>query len=184
MTQIKNWEAIVPARKGSKRLPNKNMYLINDKPLLEYTIEYINRSLKVNDVYVTTDDDIISEYCFKNKIKVIRRPESLGGDTPIIDVYKHALVHVENHKNIEILLGVQVDHPDRNLSLDKVIEIFKKEKADRLFSTEKDGKKNGAHYVLSSYFLNNNVSRKDVNIIDDCTNIHYLKDIEKAKKNL
>ena len=176
--------AIIPAKGGSRRLPNKNMYLINDKPLLEYTIEYINRSLKVNDVYVTTDNDIISEYCYNKKIKVIRRPENLGGDTPIIEVYKHALAHVENNKDIEILLGVQVDHPDRNLSLDKVIEIFKKEKADRLFSTENDGKKNGAHYVLSSYFLNNNVSRKDVNIIDDCTNIHYLEDIEKAKKNL
>ena len=36
--------------------------------------------------------------------------------------------------------------------------------------------------MLSRYFLLNNISRKDITIVDDCTNIHYLKDLKKAEK--
>jgi CMP-N,N'-diacetyllegionaminic acid synthase len=30
---------VIPARGGSKRLPNKNIKLLNNKPLIEYTID-------------------------------------------------------------------------------------------------------------------------------------------------
>ena len=36
--------------------------------------------------------------------------------------------------------------------------------------------------MLSSYFLLNNISRKDITIVDDCTNIHYLEDLKKAEE--
>ena len=81
-------------------------------------------------------------------------------------------------------MGVQVDHPDRRLSIDKVLDIFLKEEADRLFSTDKAGKKNGAHYVLSKFYLDNNKSRKDISVKDNCTNIHYKEDLLKAAKFL
>ena len=176
--------AIIPAKGGSKRLPNKNMHTINGKPLIEYTVAYVNSSKIIDDFYVTTDDKNIKKYCIENNIKFIMRPPKLGGETPIIDVYKHALEQIAFSFKIEILLGVQVDHPDRQLSIDETIKIFKEEKADRLFSKEKNGTKNGAHYILSKYFLNNNTSRKDVTIIDDCTNIHYIEDLKKAEENL
>lgn len=176
--------AIIPAKGGSKRLPNKNMYPINGIPLIEYTIKYVKNSKIINDFYVTTDDEIIKDYCIENNIKYIMRSQKLGGETPIIDVYRHALKKINFSFKVEILLGIQVDHPDRKLSVDETIEIFNKEKADRLFSKEKNGTKNGAHYILSKYFLNNNISRKDITIIDDCTNIHYIEDLKKAEKNL
>ena len=176
--------AIIPAKGGSKRLPNKNMHPINGRPLIDYTIEYVKNSKIINDFIVTTDDKIIKEYCIENNIKYVMRSQKLGGETPIIDVYRHALEKINFSFKVEILLGIQVDHPDRQLSADETIEIFKKEKADRLFSKEKDGTKNGAHYILSNYFLKNNVSRKDITIVDDCTNIHYIEDLKRAAENL
>ncbi|MDA9708858.1 hypothetical protein N9V56_05365 [Alphaproteobacteria bacterium] len=175
---------IIPAKGGSKRLPNKNMHLLNGRPLIEYTLDYVKKCNEIDDVYVTTDNAEIVKYCNNKNIKIIQRPESLGGETPIIDVYKHAMQNIPQSHLIKILIGLQVDHPDRTISLEESLKIFNDSKVDRLFSKEKNGTKNGAHYILSRYFLINNTSRKDITIVDDCTNIHYLEDLKKAEQNL
>ena len=51
---------------------------------------------------------------------------------------------------VEILID-QVDHPDRKVSLEETLKIFIDSNADRLFSKEKSGTKNGAHYILSRF---------------------------------
>ena len=52
--------AIIPARKGSKRLPGKNKKFLNGRPLINYTIEAAINSGMTEDIIVTTDDkDII-----------------------------------------------------------------------------------------------------------------------------
>lgn len=176
--------AVIPAKGGSKRLPNKNMYIINGKPLLEYTLQYVKKSKLINEFYVSTDNKQIMDYCVSSRIKYIQRPISLGGETPIIDVYRHFLTQINFSQKINILLGLQPDHPDRRLSADQTIKLFIDEKADRLMSKQKNGEKNGAHYILSKKYLSTNISKKDVTIIDDCTNIHYMADIIKAGKHL
>ena len=35
--------AIIPAKCGSKRLPNKNMAILNGQPMINYSIEYIKK---------------------------------------------------------------------------------------------------------------------------------------------
>ena len=176
--------AVIPAKGGSKRLPRKNMFLINGKPLLEYTVKYIEKSKLINKFYVSTDNVDIINYCIQNKIKYVKRPESLGGDTPIIEVYKHFLTQVNFSDKINVILGLQPDHPDRRLSVDKTIELFLKEKADRLVSKNEKGEKNGAHYILSKRYFTEEITYKDITVIDNCTNIHYKEDILKAEKYL
>ena len=56
--------AVIPAKGGSKRLPNKNMHIINGKPLLEYTVRYVKESKLINDFYVTTDNKQIIDIPF------------------------------------------------------------------------------------------------------------------------
>ena len=51
-------------------------------------------------------------------------------------------------------------------------------------SKQKNGEKNGAHYILSKKYLNDNISSKDITVIDNCTNIHYKSDILKAEEYL
>lgn len=174
---------VIPAKGGSKRLPGKNMAILNGKPMIDYSIKSASESKCTDLVYVSTDDDYIANYVQKKGLQVIRRPVSLGGEIPIIEVYRHAIKYI-NKSNINILVGLQPDHPDRKIKIDEAIEIFREASADRLMSTEKDGTKNGAHYILSDYFIKTGTSRKDVTIIDDCTNIHYIEDLEKAAKNL
>ena len=47
--------AIIPARSGSKGLPNKNVLMLIDRPLIAYTIEAAIESNVFDKVIVTTD---------------------------------------------------------------------------------------------------------------------------------
>lgn len=175
--------AIIPAKGGSTRLPNKNMALLNGRPMIDYTILAAQESDRVDCIYVSTDSDEIAAHAKAMGVDVIRRPTSLGGDVPLVEVFQHALAALDD-PNIEIVVGFQADHPDRNVSLNEALEIFEAEGADRLMSTEADGTKNGAHYILSRRYLETGESRKDTVIVDDCTNVHYQSDLDKAAQRL
>ena len=73
--------AIIPARGGSKRLPRKNIALLNGKPLLAYTIEAAKESGVFDCVCVSSEDDeilsVAEEY---GADKALRRPDELAGD--------------------------------------------------------------------------------------------------------
>jgi CMP-N-acetylneuraminic acid synthetase len=174
---------VIPAKGGSTRLPNKNMALINGTPMIDFSIAQAKACECADRICVTTDSDEIAVHCEKQGIEVIRRPTSLGGDTPIIDVYRHALENTAS-TNIKAIIGLQVDHPDRTVSIDDAYAMFREKDVDRLSSTEADGTKNGAHYILSRHFLDTNELRSEYSIIDDCTNIHYQEDLDKAALNL
>lgn len=49
--------AIIPARSGSKGLPDKNIKLLCGKPLMAYSVEVATRSGKFGKVFVSTDSD-------------------------------------------------------------------------------------------------------------------------------
>ena len=70
---------IIPARGGSKRIPDKNIVDINGRPLISYTIE---ACLELTpDVYVSTDSDKIHDITIKHGARVVRRPDELATDT-------------------------------------------------------------------------------------------------------
>jgi pseudaminic acid cytidylyltransferase len=53
--------AIIPARGGSKRIPQKNMKLFLDKPIIEYSINAALQCSHIDRVIVSTDDPKIAE---------------------------------------------------------------------------------------------------------------------------
>lgn len=53
--------AIIPARSGSKGLPDKNIRLVNGKPLMAYTIEAALQSGCFDTVHVSTDSEKYAE---------------------------------------------------------------------------------------------------------------------------
>jgi CMP-N-acetylneuraminic acid synthetase len=175
---------VIPAKARSSRLPNKNMVELNGRPMLDYAIDEAKACKRGLFSYVSTDSDQIAAHAHSRDIPVIRRPESLGGDVPILDVYRHALANMPEGDKVTTVVGLQVDHPDRNVSIDETLDLFERESADRLMSTEADGTKNGAHYVLSRHFVDTGESRKDVVIVDDCTNIHFAEEVEQAAVRL
>ena len=53
--------AIIPARGGSKRIPNKNIKSFHGKPILAYSIEAALNSNLYDEVMVSTDDEKIAQ---------------------------------------------------------------------------------------------------------------------------
>ena len=141
--------AIIPAKKGSKRLKNKNLRIILKKPLLYWTAIYSSKSKIIQNTYVSSESKTVLNYAKKIGLKTIHRPKNLCGETPIIDVYKNENNKLKKKLNIKTIVGLQPDHPDRNLKLDKVLNKFLSKKADFLYSIDNKKKKNGAHYILS-----------------------------------
>ena len=74
--------AIIPARSGSKRIKDKNIYELCGKPLIDYTVEAALES-GVDDVVISSDTE---SYARKN-CKFFKRPKELAKDeTPMLPV--------------------------------------------------------------------------------------------------
>lgn len=84
---------IIPARKGSKRLPGKNKKRLAGKELVRYTIEAALKSTRVDDWVLSTDDpDILAIGREYEALKTIKRPEEISGDNALAITYvQHAL---------------------------------------------------------------------------------------------
>ena len=52
--------AIIPARKGSKRIKNKNIKLFNGKPIIAWSIEEAKKTKIFDEIIVTTDCEKIA----------------------------------------------------------------------------------------------------------------------------
>ena len=80
MLRNKKILALVPARGGSKGIKNKNIKLINKKPLIQYTLDFIN-SLKFIDLkIVSSDSKKILNIALKNNFLTFKRPKKYSGD--------------------------------------------------------------------------------------------------------
>ena len=85
---------IIPARAGSKGIPNKNIRLLAGKPLICYTIQSALLSNKLDTILISTDSEeviAISEQYERIEIPFIRPKELSSDTTPTIDVIRHAV---------------------------------------------------------------------------------------------
>ena len=71
--------AIIPARKGSKGIKNKNIKLLNGHPLIAYSISAALKSRKINRVICSTDS-----------FKIAQIARKYGAETPFLRPYKFA----------------------------------------------------------------------------------------------
>ena len=73
--------AVIPARAGSKRIPNKNIKNFSGKPLIVYTIEQALSASYIDRVIVDTDSEDIAKIVRENKAEVpFLRPAELAQD--------------------------------------------------------------------------------------------------------
>ncbi|PLY06390.1 MAG: acylneuraminate cytidylyltransferase [Arcobacter sp.] len=72
----------IPAREGSKRVPRKNFRLMNNKPMISYTIDASIKANITKEMYVNTDDTEIIDYVIKTytDFKIYKRDKKLAED--------------------------------------------------------------------------------------------------------
>ena len=85
--------AIIPARGGSKRIPRKNLYPLNGKPMIAYAIELAKESGLFRRIIVSTDDEEIAAISqeYGAETPFVRPPELSDDFTGTTPVLLHAL---------------------------------------------------------------------------------------------
>jgi len=126
-------KAIIPARGGSKGIPNKNIVDLGGFPLIAYSIVASKKAGL--ETYVSTDSEEIAKISKEWGAKVIMRPKEYATDTsPDIDFIKHAIKYI----NTDYLVHLRPTTPFRNPELIKqAIREMEKSKATSMRSAHR-----------------------------------------------
>ena len=91
--------AIIPARGGSKRIPDKNIKLFSGKPIISYSIEAAKISGLFEKIIVSTDSQKIAHTAKEYGAEVpFMRPKNLSDDfTPTAPVRKYLVYVLKNY---------------------------------------------------------------------------------------
>ncbi len=126
--------ALIPARGGSKRVKDKNIRYLQDKPLIVHTIEQAKAAKLVTRVIVSTDSLKIKEVAQAFDCEVIDRPAEFATDTATtLSVLQHALRHLQEKEkyNPTYLVLLQPTSPLRTAEdIDKAINLMKNNNVD------------------------------------------------------
>lgn len=136
--------AIIPARGGSKRLPEKNILSLGGIPLIAHSILFAQKNnTVVSDIYVSTDDETIKEVALQYGAKVINRPNSLSGDfEPTITAVQHILGNISCVIDNVILLQPTNPLRPENL-LEEAFESYQESNCESLFTVTRNHQKLG-----------------------------------------
>lgn len=124
--------AIIPARKNSKRIKNKNIKKFNDKSMIYWTISKLKKFKIINKILVTSDSDLILKKAKKFKAdECLKRPNYLAtGKATTKDVIVHGIKYLKR-KNIfpSLILCVYPCTPFLRLNdISKAIKLVKQNK--------------------------------------------------------
>nr|WP_295000983.1 glycosyltransferase [uncultured Methanobrevibacter sp.] len=156
---------VIPARGGSKGIPRKNIRLLNNKPLISYSINIAKSSEYVDDVVVTTDDSEIALLSEKFGASVIRRSEELAGDeVPLDPVVYDAMVQKEKSAfdEYDIVITLPPTSPLLKTStLDSAIEKFDDFAVDSVISVVDDRHLSWGYDESNERYFPNYIERKN-----------------------
>jgi CMP-N-acetylneuraminic acid synthetase len=114
--------AEIPARMGSKRVRNKNIRLLNGKPLIYYSIEACKNSSILKDIYVNSESDEIGKLALKYGVKFYKRNPELAKDKVVSDQFNYDFLI---NKDCDILVMVNPVSPlITGEDIDKVISFY------------------------------------------------------------
>ena len=128
--------AIIPARSGSKRVPNKNIIDFMGKPIMAYTIEAALQSGVYDDVIVSTDSEEYAQIALKYGAQVpFLRGECADDYSTIADVINYTLreLSAKFDKEYDSVCSLQVSCPLRDAQTIKdVYKYFIETDADNV----------------------------------------------------
>ena len=134
--------AFLPARGGSKGIPNKNLVDLANRPLIKYTLDIISGLGNEVEYFISTDSDAIASYCIKQGFEVpYMRPKELAKDNSLIfEAIINSLDWLKINKKYEpdALLLLQPTSPIRKLkNIKNAIEQFKTQHLSSLVAVSK-----------------------------------------------
>ncbi|SNB47002.1 cytidylyltransferase domain-containing protein [Geobacter sp. DSM 9736] len=89
---------MLSGRKGSKGVPNKNVFPMLGRPLFWYPLQAAKHSKHIERIFISTDSDEISDAGRIEGATVIQRPPELATDEALLeDVLLHGFQQVSDH---------------------------------------------------------------------------------------
>jgi N-acylneuraminate cytidylyltransferase len=166
--------AIIPARAGSKSIKDKNIRILNGKPLIAWSIQTCLRSKFINRVVVSTDSKKYAKIAKKyGADEVIIRPKTISKDK---STDYEAILHTINnlkYSSYDLIAHIRPTTPQRNLyDIDRAIKIFAISKYNSLRSV---------HEMSETAYKSFEIYRK--NQIKPLTNLKIsLDDLNKPRQ--
>lgn len=193
MYKDKSFLAIIPARSGSKGIKNKNIKLLNGKPLIQYTIDAAIESKIFNEIYVSTDSEEYASVAKKCGADLpFLRPIEIAQDNSNANEY---IIHAINEykklgKNFDYFVLLQPTSPLRTSSdilyavdilisehLDSVVSVCEAEHSPYVYNILPKNK-NLYEFVLKE----NNKNRQEVGKYYRINGAIYIMDCNKYLK--
>jgi len=141
---------VIPARGGSKRLPGKNIKMLNGLPLINYTVKEAREVFEDKNIIVSTDDQAIKQTVEATGLKVpFTRPENLATDTTSsYEVLLHAVNFFENQgTKPKILVMLQPTSPFRKAKhIREALDLYENSDVDMVVSVKET--KSNPYFVL------------------------------------
>jgi N-acylneuraminate cytidylyltransferase len=183
---------LIPARCGSKGLPDKNILLLNNKPLIHYTIDVAREVFDDDIIRVSTDCKKIKSIAEKTGLKVgSLRPRNLAKDnTSSYDVITYEINNYEKtHGKLDAVVLLQPTSPFRKSEHIKECLKLYHDNLDMIVSVKTT--KSNPYFNLfeeNKYGYLNKVKKSNFNRRQDCPNVWeyngsiYIMNVKSLKK--
>jgi CMP-N-acetylneuraminic acid synthetase len=150
---------LIPARSGSKGIPNKNIKVLLGKPLIAHTIDKASKSKYIDHLIISTDSNVIADVArqYGGEIPFLRPAELASDQSRAIDVIIHAVLSMEKYDNkiYDLIAYLEPTSPNRSVEdIDNAIEQFLQTDADSLASVVEA---NQYHPILMKKIENNRI---------------------------
>lgn len=190
---MKKTVVVIPAKKKSRRLKNKNILPIKGIPMFLYVAREIRRSKKIDEIIISSDCKNIKKISRLNNLKFVERPKKLTYESAEKqDVVVHAINKIyKKKKKPEIVISLQPNSPELgHKDLEKALTFFKKklypgEKKKELISINRNKIQNAAFRIMTyDTVFQKTLSTKIGVFVKDLIDIHTYKEYLNAKKNI
>lgn len=116
-------KAVIPVRKGSRRLPNKNILPFGDSNLLIHKIRDLKKINKIDEIIVSTDSDEMIEMALKEGVGYQRRPDEYCDEKS--KTFNEVVEYVASNTDTDILIWAPCVCPLVTIdSFNKAIDCF------------------------------------------------------------
>lgn len=164
---FKNVLVVIPARAGSKRLPQKNVLPVGGIPMTQRTIQ-VAKAAGLNEaktepylksqIVVTTDDPQAKNIIIVEKVECVCRPAKLATDSAKSeDAVIHAIEFVDNvfsSNKFDTVCVLQATSPClKPFTLRHALEEYRNKKATALIAVSSNYKPCGAFYIIDKAIL-------------------------------
>ena len=128
--------AFIPARSGSKSIKDKNIKLLNGKPLIAWSIETCKKSKHIKIIVVSTDSKKYAKIAKKyGATHILQRPKNISGDKATdYQALKHMIRSLKIPK-YKFIAHIRPTTPVRDVKVvDNAILLFSKKNCTSLRS--------------------------------------------------